>query len=387
MVASSFDNSLPRPKATAVPTADGPAGDNSGAAVAALWAGDFQDRWERLRQVADLGETVLEDLIGVLQDDNQDWQARWFAARALGDLSAPVVLPALLKTFAATTDEDLRQVVAAALTQIGPPAIAALGEYLAQPNLRPMAVQALARIHHPDTIPLLLEAMTDSRPPVRATVLEALSAFADPAALLAVQRGLGDSAVVVRSAAVRGLVGLRSHLPAAQYVAWLAPRLDDPDPGVAQQTAYALGRLPLVAATEVLLCRLHSVDLPEPLQICLVQALAWQDTPAALEGLIQAWDGVGEPVRLALVKGLATLSPPLRPQATVALVGWLHALPAVSAGGLLRCHLVLALGQIGTPAVESELRALLRDADLGVQLHAEAALRQLRCRDGSNIEY
>jgi HEAT repeat protein len=381
---SSFNDSPPLSQVTTAhktddpDSPDSPEPDEARATVAALCDGDFHDRWDRLRQISDLGETALDDLIAVLQDDDQDWEARWFAARALGDLPHPAVIPALMTTFAATTDDDLRQAVAAALTQIGPAAIAALGDQLAQPTLRPIAVQALARIQHPDTIPLLLGAMDDSRSTVRTTVLDALSTFADPATLPAIQQGLGDSVAMVRSAAIRGVLNLRSHLPPAHVVSELVPLLDDPDRGVAQQAAYALGRLPLPTATEALRQRLQAPNTPEPLQICLVQALAWHSTNAALDGLIQAWDGLGDPVRLALVQGLATLTPTLRPQATAALVGWLRALPGTPSQGLLRCHLVLALGQIGTTALGSELRALLNDPDPGVQLHAEAALRQMQ---------
>ncbi len=41
--------------------------------VAALRTGDFHDRWDRLRQIADLGEAALGELIAILQDDDCDW--------------------------------------------------------------------------------------------------------------------------------------------------------------------------------------------------------------------------------------------------------------------------------------------------------------------------
>lgn len=346
--------------------------------VARLSAGDFHDRWEQSRQVADLGDAALDDLLAMLQDTECDWEARWFAARALGEFDRPEVIAALVNTFATTTDEDLRQAMAAALTQIGPGAIAALGEQLAQPALRPVAVQALARIHHPATIPWLKLALTDGRSPVRATALDALSAFADPTLLPVVQRSLSDSAAAVRAAAIRGLLGLRLCLPPQQLIDAITPLLRDTDERVGQQAAYALGRLSSAAAAAPLLELLQTPDTPEALQIFTVQALSWQNTATALEGLIQAWDRLESPARLALVQGMAAVPPDHRAKATSALAKWLQQMPSTAENSTLRRHLVLALGQMGDPGLEAELRSLLHDPDPGVQLHVEAALRQLR---------
>lgn len=345
--------------------------------VAGLCVGDFHDRWDQARQVAHLGEAALADLLAILENEDGDWEARWFAARALGELNQPQVVPALIATFAATTDDDLRQAVAAALTQIGPPAIAALGEQLAQPALRPVAVQALARIPHPATLPLLIEATDDVRSRVRATALDALSPFADPVTWPVVQQGLQDSAPAVRAAAIRGLLSLRSHLSVDQMVESLAPLVNDPDETIAQQAVYALGRLSGPAAAAALL-RLLPAYNPVSLQTAAVQALIWHDTTLALTGLIAAWDTLAQAARLALVQGLPTLVPELQPQAALALQGWLRATPAVAEHSPLRRHLVLALGQVGRADAEPLLRSLLNDPDRGVQLHAEAALRQLQ---------
>nr|WP_228037859.1 HEAT repeat domain-containing protein [Nodosilinea sp. LEGE 06152] len=346
-------------------------------AVAGLCTGDFHDRWDQARQVAHLGEAALADLLTILEDEDGDWEARWFAARALGELNHPQVVPALIATFAATPDDDLRQAVAAALTQIGPPAIAALGEQLAQPALRPVAVQALARIPHPATLPLLIEATNDARSPVRATALDALCPFADPATWPVVQQGLQDSAPAVRAAAIRGLLSLRGHLSADQLVAALAPLVNDPDETIAQQSVYALGRLSGSAAATALL-RLLPACNPVSLQTAAVQALIWHNTPLALTGLIAAWEALAPAARLALVQGLPTVSLELQTSAAQALQGWLGATPAAIEHSLLRRHLVLALGQMGHTEAEPLLRSLLDDPDQGVQLHAEAALRQLQ---------
>ncbi|MEO1070484.1 MAG: HEAT repeat domain-containing protein [Cyanobacteria bacterium J06638_6] len=344
-------------------------------AVAGICSGDFHDRWEQSRQVTDLGDLVQDDLLALLQNDESDWETRWFVARALGGFDHPDVIAALFNTFATTPDDDLRQAVAAALTQIGAAAIAALGHLMAQPTLRPVAVQALARIQHPDTLPLLLEATTDLRPSVRATALDALSAFVDPAILPAVEQGLDDASPIVRAAAIRGLLGLRSLLRPTQLIDTLTPKLWDSDLAVAQKAIYGLGRLQIPAAAVPLLKRLQT-EPSEALQTYLVQALTWQNTVAALDGLAEAWSSLSQPVRLATVQGLGTVAPALAPQAAAALSHWLQALPATPVHGILRSHLVLALGHLGRPERVPQLQSLCQDPDPVVQLHAEAALRQ-----------
>ncbi len=393
-------NSLGTPHAQAA-LSETPA-STADAAVAALCAGDFHDRWDRLRQIADLGEAALEDLIAILQDDDRDWESRWFAARALGNLPHAAVIPALIETFARTTDDDLRQAVAAALTQIGPAAIATLGEQLAQPALRPVTVQALARIQHPDTIPLLLKAMDDPRSTVRATAIDALSAYGDPATLPVIEQCLGDPSALVRLTAIRGMVGLRSHLGGDRLVAAISPLLADADGRVAQQAVYALGRVP--TAHRPLLARLetaladnlqpdNSLTAPlqaahlqatprqaVPLQTALVQALVWQGTPQSVAGAIAAWDRLDRSSQLALVAGLPSLPPTLKVEILPTLRHWLRATPMTPADSQLRCQLVLALGQMGDDEplpIVSDLRSLLQDPDPAVQIHAEAALRLL----------
>ncbi|WP_197065013.1 HEAT repeat domain-containing protein [Leptolyngbya sp. KIOST-1] len=347
------------------------------AAVAELGRGNFHDRWDQSRQVAHLGEAALADLLALLEDEDSDWEARWFAARALGEFSHPQVIQALIATFAATTDDDLRQSVATALTQIGHPAIAALGEQLAHPALRPVAVQALARIPHPATLPLLIEATGDPRSPVRATALDALSPFADPTTWPIVERGLRDPAAAVRAAAIRGVLGLRGHLSPQTVVEALAPLVDDVDQGIAQQAIYALGRLAQPPATAVLLGGLDTRP-PDPRQTALVQALLWQNSAAALTGLIEAWAELTAAARLVLIQGLPTLGADLHQRAGLTLQDWLEELPATADHSALRRHLVLALGQVGQADAEPLLRSLLHDPDRGVQIHAEAALRQLQ---------
>ena len=57
-----------------------------------LLEGDFQQRWQAMKGVLDLGEIVIAPLLTLMQNEDMDWEVRWFAARALGQFPKPVVL-------------------------------------------------------------------------------------------------------------------------------------------------------------------------------------------------------------------------------------------------------------------------------------------------------
>ncbi len=240
-----------------------------------------------------------------------------------------------------------------------------------------MAVQALARIQHPDTIPLLLQVMDDLRSTVRATAIDALSAYGDPVTLAAIEQSLADESSLVRLTAIRAMVGLRSHLGGDRLVAAISPLLADADAQVAQQAIYALGR---VSTAHCPLMALLETGPSDNVKTAVVQALVWQGTPQSVAGAIAAWDRLDRSSQLALVAGLPSLPPTLKVEILPTLRHWLRALPTTSDTSRLRCQLVLTLGQMGDDGrlpIASDLRSLLQDPDPAVQIHAEAALRLL----------
>jgi HEAT repeat protein len=338
--------------------------------------GNFHDRWDAAKQVLALGDEALGELMALVQDQHQDWESLWFAARSLGHFDRPEVVAVLIDSFRTTEDEDVRGAIAAALSQIGPSAIAALTELLPHPDHRDGAVQTLAQIHHPATKGPLLAAFPHTQGSLRAVVVEALGQFAHADLLPVMTTALQDQSPVVRRAALRGLISLKGHLSPPQWVATLTPGLTDPNLAVAQQAVAALGRSAEPTATSALLHLLNNHSTAAPLKVTVVQALSWQATPPAVAGLIQAWDRSEAVVRLAIVQGLSRLTAPeLKPQLTPPLIQWLTALPPTAPQSTLRRNLVITLGQLGGPEAIPLLHSLLDDRDESVQLHAAAALK------------
>lgn len=317
-------------------------------------------------------------LLDLLQDDSLDWHGRWFVIRSLGNFDRPEVISALVSLFTTTEDGELLATIGEALAQIGPNAIVALTELLQTPRHRLVAVQVMARIHHPATVSSLLAVVHDADVMVRAIALQALADFNQPAVLPALVEALEDLSSQVRLAAVRGLVSFSHQVDPEQMVLWLLPRLGDVQLSVAQQAVYLLGRLRVESATEALLTLINGASTPLPLYIAVIQALGWQDTASALHGLIDAWAQVDSQVRLEIVRALEQFSQSdLRNLACHQIQGWLWQLSAVDTSSALRRAMVLALGKLGSPAVEGVLRSYLNDVDPAVRIHAEAALASL----------
>ncbi|NJL45652.1 MAG: HEAT repeat domain-containing protein [Leptolyngbyaceae cyanobacterium SM2_3_12] len=347
-------------------------------AIESLQVGDFHGRWDSAKQVQAFGDEAIPELLSLVQDDDQDWDVRWFAARSLGQWDQPQVVAALVALFSKTNDDDLHSALGEALTQIGPSAIQALTELLANPLHRPVAVRALANINHGATVAPLLSVADDPREQVRATVLNALTKFSEPQARSVVARGIEDPSSQVRLAALRALVSLKPYLDEEELVTWLTPRLGDINLEVVRQVVYLLGRLEALSATEALVTLAQTPTTPEMLRVAVVQSLGWQATPVAVNGLIAIWTGATVPVRLEIIRALSLLQPPeLRATATTHLIEWLAELPTTVALGRLRQSMVLTLGTLGQETAFPCLTDLLIDEDRGVRLHAEAALRSL----------
>lgn len=340
-----------------------------------LQRGSFAHRWETAKQIPQVGEPAIADLITMLKDASQSWETRWFAARSLGHFDRPTVVTALIDALG-TADEDLQEAILEALSQIGPSAIAALSALVADPTYQPVALAALTRIPHPDTQAPLVAAVDLVTGATKAQVIEALGQFADLDLLPIFTEAVQNRASSVRLAALQGLIHLRTQVDASRWVTWIQPLTEDVHPAVAQRAIHSLGRTTDLAATQTLQGLLVATHTPERLKIAAVQALSWQDTAAALAVVIHAWDALSQGVRIALVQGLSQLtSPSLKAQLSHPVQEWLSALPATADYSLLRRNLVMLLGQVGGDAAIPLLQDLSQDADRGVRFHAAAALR------------
>lgn len=319
------------------------------------------------------------ELLELLDTEDVSWEIHWFAIRSLGSFDRPEVIQALIETLFTTTDDDFCATVIQALGQIGPNAIAALSNFMTHPDCRTSAIQALAGIPHPATQAPLLQALADLAPAeitLRATVIEALGQFATAEIATVMAQALEDRSSRVRLAAIQGWIRLRRQIEPMRWVSPLLPLLQDINLFVAQQAIYALSRTQDVAATAALLDQLTSDTTPKTLKIAAVQALGWQATQTAVDGLSQVWYKGEDDVQAAVVQAFSRMDDPqLRASLVQHMTQWLRDLEPTPARSRLRRNLVMALAHIGGAEAHALLQSLQADSDVGVRLHIEAALR------------
>ncbi|MBW4619450.1 MAG: HEAT repeat domain-containing protein [Cyanosarcina radialis HA8281-LM2] len=347
-------------------------------ALEVLERGDFHERWEAAKLLPKLGTVAIDPLIEILEDEEADLELRWFAARILGDFDSPTVVTSLINLLQSSADEELVEMAANALGHLGTSAIEALTALLASAETRLLAARSLSQIRHSATITPLLSVVGDPAVEVRVVAIEALSSFHDsriPPILLA---ALSDLAALVRKEAVIGL-GLRADLrEELDLINRLQPLLFDFNIEVCNAAAIAIGRMGTNEAVGVLFEVLKSPATPIPLQISIVRAISWIGTSAALEYLQPGLTFTSEEVCQEIVNLLGRWeNPQLRTQATEILIHFLNSEPSIDRSPHIKQSVALALGQLGAERALTPLVQLLADPDVGVKLHAIAALKTL----------
>jgi HEAT repeat protein len=334
---------------------------NREAVLERLKAGDFHERWDAVKLISGWGDEAIAPLLSLLETDDSELQ--WFIVRILGNLQNPIVLPTLVALIRENRAE-VSAMAAGVLSGFGEVAIAPLAALLDDAPMR-LAVQALAQIHHPDVIPLLLQRVEDVE--VRSVVIEALGHFHQvpeiPPVLLAALR---DPVAAVRRAAV---VGLGFQDCQADWVERLQPLLQDLNVEVAQQTAIALGRIGTPEAVAVLNQALPSAH--PALEVEIIRAIARVGTD--LEGLrvyLQRAEGAGRQEAIAV---LGRVEPePAQARAAEILLELLAAQPEARQ----KQAIAFSLGQLGRGEAVEAVIQLLADEQDSVKFHAIAALKQ-----------
>lgn len=346
-------------------------------ALEVLEAGDFQDRWGIAKLFPRLGPIAIPPLIAILKDEAADLEHRWFVARILGEFNHPVVVTALVDLLQTPEDEDLSEMAAAALANLGPATITALSNSLTEEHSRLLAVRSLAQIRRTETIEPLLSVVRDPQVIIRATAIEALSSFHDPRIHPILIHALDDPAAPVRQVAVMGL-GLRSDLlEQLDLVGLIQPLLWDFDLDVCQQAATALGRLGTQSATAGLFQALMAATTPVPLQIRIIRALGWIETASGLACLQQALMLEAEVCQESVTVLGQAKQPELRSKAAKILVDLLHSNHSTTRKPTIKQAICLSLGELGETSATKPLIQLLADSNTGVRLHAIAALKKL----------
>ncbi|MEG4944478.1 HEAT repeat domain-containing protein [Microcoleus sp. F4-D5] len=350
-------------------------------AIQALEWGDFQDRWEISKVLPNLGNGAIAPLIAVLEDEDADTESRWFAARILGKFDRPEVIQALVE-LVKNSDEELSQIAAETLGNLGLTAIESLATLLQQQDSRQFATAALAQIRRTETIPPLLSVVGDSQVAVRAHAIEALSSFHDSRIPPVLVAALKDPATAVRKEAVRAL-GVRAYLDAEfDLVNLLKPLLSDIRLEVCQQAAIAIGRVKTDAAAAALFELLRSPTTPVELQIETVRALSWSETAVALEylqqTLIAELTNTNFPICQEIIAVLGRVEKPeLKVKAAEIMLDLLESNHPAVQSVAIKQSLALGLGQLGDIRALDVLIQLLADADTSIRLHSTAALKQL----------
>ncbi|GAC1458173.1 MAG: hypothetical protein NVSMB70_02480 [Chamaesiphon sp.] len=347
-------------------------------ALNVLNAGSFQERWEVAKVFPKLGTAAIAPLIEILEDEEADLELRWFVVRILGEFKDPVVVTSLVELIATSEDEELIEVAAAALANLGTSAIDTLTQLLTVQESRLLAVRALSQIRHSQTITPLLSVVHDLQVPVRTAAIEALSSFRDPRIPPVLLEALNDLAAPVRKEAAIGL-GLRIDLrEELALIHRLKPLLFDFNLEVCSCVAIAIGRLGTSDAALALFEVLKSPATPLALQMAVVKALGWVETADAIEYLQQGLTSPHVEVCQEIVTVLGRVEKlDLRPKAAHILMEFLNSGCLAAQQSSVRQSLALAIGQLGEIGMTDQLIQLLADSDTSVRLHAIAALKNL----------
>lgn len=349
-------------------------------ALEVLVFGDFQERWDVTKLFPKLGKGAIEPLIAILEDEDAEEELRWFAGRILGEFSQKEAIQALVEVLKTAQSEELSGMAAAALGNIGSPAIAMLTELLAQEHTRLLAVQALSHIRCQETIAPLLGVVQDPEAEIRAAAIEALNSFHEPQIPPILLQALDDVSAPVRREAVIGL-SFRSDLrEELALVNRLSPLLYDFNLAVACACATALGRLGTDEATTALYQALMSPHTPITLQLEIVRALGWLGTAISLEYLGSCLNQ--HPSSATLAEEIVTVlgrieAPSLSSLAAGMLMELLQSNHPVIQEPRVRQAIALSLGQLGDMQAIEPLIQMLAEVNTGVRLHAITALKQL----------
>ncbi|HBE20867.1 MAG TPA: PBS lyase [Cyanobacteria bacterium UBA11149] len=347
-------------------------------ALEVLAEGDFQERWEVAKIFPAMGEIAIAPLTDIISDENADLECRWFTCRILGEFPQSVVVMSLIQLIERNEDEDLTEMAAQSLANLGSAAIVPLSNLLAKEESRLLAVQGLAHIRHPDAIAPLLSIVKDPSPIIRAIAIEALNRFHAPQITTVLLESLKDTATAVRKEAIIGL-GLRvGELPEnCNLVNHLQPLLFDINIEVCRQAAVALGRVGTDAAAHALSLILKSPLTPTGLKIETVRSLSWIGTPQALEYLGAGLEGESKSTCLEIISVLGrTEFPSLKPKATQIIIDFLHSGQGICQETPVKQAIALSLGQLRESSGIDSLRELAQDSEEGIKLHAIAALKK-----------
>ncbi|MEB3121618.1 MAG: hypothetical protein VKL41_10405, partial [Snowella sp.] len=160
------------------------------------------------------------------------------------------------------------------------------------------------------------------------------------------------------------------------------PRLFDLDPVVCQQTAIAISHYPTEATVEILAETLGSPHTPEWLRLTLIKCLGWMEIRASVDALagvfVNPFHGQSLTDLTFVIQTLGRVKNPLhRFPAGKILLTFAQSDHPCCQNAELRKYLSQSWAQLRYLPARSLLQAWQKDTDIGVKLHAQAALKSL----------
>jgi len=346
-------------------------------ALRILEQGDFQARWDMAKVLVKLGNGIVDPLILVLEDEEKESEHCWFAARILGEFDQSRVVVALVNCLQRTEDEDLQAIAAKALGNIGQSAIDALNQLLSNPETRLLAVEAFAQIPRPEVIEPLLSVVNDPDTIIRTRAIAALANFSDPRIIVVLTEALKDLAAPVRREAVIALGFRAENLDKTELLNFLKPLLYDFNLEVCQQAAIAISKINSEPGARILCQILQAPQTPIPLQLTLIQALAWSENPDNLTYFEKSLTLISIEGTLEIIRILGRIET-LKTEAAEILFTFFNSEHFLLQQAQVRQALAYSWGQLKVLKTLIALETLADDPEPVVKLHAIAALRNFK---------
>ncbi len=346
-------------------------------ALGILEQGDFQARWEMAKVLPNLGDRIIDPLITVIENEENESEYRWFAARILGGFDQPRIVLALVKLLETTEDEDLKAIASSSLGNLGKSAIAVLSELLSNAQTRLLAVEALAQIRRTEVIEPLLTIINDADANVRKEAIAALGSFSDARILPLLIISLKDLAAPVRKEAIIALGFRADPGDKTDLLNELEPLLYDYNLEVCQQAAIAISKIKVEKGAMILFKILQEDLTPIPLQLTLIQSLAWLETPVSVSYLDRALTNISSDRALEIIRVLGRIEI-LKTEAADILLKFFNSDSPLLQQPQIRQAIAYSWGQLKVSQTLNALETLTHDPESVVKLHAIAALKKLQ---------
>jgi HEAT repeat protein/beta-lactamase regulating signal transducer with metallopeptidase domain len=296
--------------------------------------------------------------------DDPDAAVRMSSAQALGSLSDPRAVEALLDALRTDRDAGVRKMAAWALGEIeSPAAVGGLSQAARSDesvDVREMAVWALGEIESPEAVPALGAALRDSGVEVRRMAVWALGEIESPESVEWLTPALGDGDVDIRRKAAWALGEIES--PAA--VPALGGALRDSDAEVRATAAWALGEIEDPSGVDALRTVIRDSDVE--VRRKAVWALGEIQDPRGVAPLTEALSDSDQETRKTAVWALGEIQDPSAIPALRPLLG--------DPDAEIRETAIWALLEMDDASVYDVLVELLKDEDPEVRRKAAEAL-------------